>query len=140
MRLGRLVLVGASALLLAACGGGAGQGTSGQTVGVTLDEFHLKLDAATIPAGAVTFQVNNLGKEKHEFVILRTDLAPNALPLNGDQVAEEGTGVEHVDEIAGLVSGETQTLTVTLKPGTYVVVCNFPGHVHGGMIAPLKVT
>jgi uncharacterized cupredoxin-like copper-binding protein len=140
MRLGRLFLVGASALLLAACGGGAGQSTGGQTVGVTLDEFHLKLDSTSVAAGTVTFQVNNLGKEKHEFVILRTDLAPEALPIAGDQIEEEASGVEHIDEIGGLNAGGTQDLTVNLKAGTYIVVCNFPGHVHGGMIQTLKVT
>lgn len=140
MRLGRLALIGACTALLAACGGAA-QGTAGETVGVTLDEYHLKLDSTSIPAGAVTFQVNNLGKVQHEFVILRTDLAPAALPSTADnKIQEEGSGVEHVDELGGIVPGGQQALTVNLKPGTYLVVCNFPGHVHGGMIATLTVT
>jgi uncharacterized cupredoxin-like copper-binding protein len=140
MRLGKLALIGACATLLAACGG-ATQGTSGETVGVTLDEFHLKLDSNSIRAGTVTFQVDNLGKEQHEFVILRTDLALDALPSTADnKIQEEGTGVEHINELGGINPGGRQDLTVNLKPGTYIVVCNFPGHVHGGMIATLTVT
>ena len=140
MRLGRLLLAGASLVLLAACGGGASQGAGGQTVGVTLDEYHVKLDAASIAAGKVTFQINNLGKEKHEFVILRTDLAPAALPIEGDKVQEEASGVEHVDEIDGVDAGATRDLTVELKAGSYVLVCNYLGHVHGGMVTALTVT
>jgi uncharacterized cupredoxin-like copper-binding protein len=133
-------LAGASLVLLAACGGGAGQGTSGHTVGVTLDEYHVKLDAATIASGKVTFQINNLGKEKHEFVILRTDLTPATLPIEGDKVQEEASGVEHVDEIDGVDAGATRDLTVELKAGSYVLVCNYLGHVHGGMVTTLTVT
>jgi uncharacterized cupredoxin-like copper-binding protein len=108
---------------------------------VTLDEFHVQLDSTTIRSSKVTFQISNTGKEKHEFVILRTDLAANALPiLDTGKVPEEGTGIAHVDEIDGVSPGQQRDLTVDLKPGTYLLVCNYPGHVHSGMAAFFVVT
>src|SRR6202795_2664211 len=115
MRLARLLFVGAALSLLSACGGQATAG--GQTVSVTLNEFHLKLDRSAIPAGQVTFQIANQGKEKHEFVILRTDLAVNALPNDpqANKVQEEATRIEHIDEIDRVDAGAQQVLTVDLN-------------------------
>jgi len=143
MRLGKLVLLGAFSSLLVGCGATAGNTASnGQMIGVTLDEYHVRLEATSIPAGSVTFEVKNTGSEKHEFVILRTSDAPAALPTDPatNKVQEEATGIEHVDEIDGVAAGGLQDLTVKLTPGTYLIVCNYPGHVHAGMVATLTVT
>ena len=140
MRLGKSVLLGMFSVLLMDCA--VAPGGNGQTIGVTLDEYHVKLDATSIPAGTVTFEVKNTGAEKHEFVILRTDVAPSALPSDpaADKVQEETSGVQHVDEIDAVTPGGLQDLTVALTPGTYIIVCNYPGHAHAGMIATLTVT
>jgi uncharacterized cupredoxin-like copper-binding protein len=146
MRLGKVLLIGASLMVLGACGGnpagGGGQASGDQTVAVTLDEFHLKVDRTAIPAGNVTFDIDNKGTEKHEFVILRTDLAVSALPTDTatNKVQEEATGIVHVDEIDGVDAGQQKQLSVDLKPGTYLLVCNYPGHVHGGMVAQFTVS
>ena len=78
------------------------------------------------PAGEVTFNVGNVGPEDtHEFVIFRTDLAPDALPTAPDgSVDEEGEGVELIDEIEDIAVGATPTLTVSLDAGSYVLICN----------------
>jgi len=139
MKLLRLTVVGAGLLLLSACGLTAPSGPP--TVHVTLDEFHVSLDSTTIGSSNVTFQISNTGHEKHEFVILRTDITPDALPtLNDGKVPEEGTDIVHVDEIDGVSPGQQKDLTVNLKPGTYLLVCNYPGHVHSGMAAFFVVT
>ncbi|MGH7754022.1 MAG: hypothetical protein ACREN5_14540, partial [Gemmatimonadales bacterium] len=72
---------------LAACGGGGGG-----TIGVTLQEWAVIPAQASLDAGEVTFEVGNTGPEHHhEFVVISSDLAPNALPTNPDgSVNEEG--------------------------------------------------
>lgn len=101
-------------------------GASGATVNVTLQEFAVIPDATTASAGDVTFSVTNEGPEDvHEFVVIRTDLAPDALPTGEDgSVAEEGEGMEVVDEIEDIPVGESQDLTVSLDAGNYVLICN----------------
>jgi len=135
--LGAGVLV--SAALLSACGGDDdddgddGGGGSGATVDVVLSEFVVEPDPASVPAGEVTFTVANEGEEVHEFVVVKTDLASDKLPTIDDgSVDEEGAGVEAVDEIEDLASGDSQDLTVTLDAGNYVLFCNLveEGEVH----------
>ena len=62
-----------TALVLSACGLGD-VGGGGREVGVTLDEYHVKLSEPSGSSGKVTFKVHNGGHEKHEFVILKTSL------------------------------------------------------------------
>ena len=85
---------------------------------VTLQEFAVSADPASVPAGSVTFDVTNDGPDDvHEFVVIKTDLAPTDLPTDKDgAVLEDGEGMEVVDEIEDIPVGETPTLTVDLEP------------------------
>jgi uncharacterized cupredoxin-like copper-binding protein len=57
--------------------------------------------------------------------VIKTDLAPDALPTDENgAVEEEGEGMEVIDEIEDIPVGETQTLTVDLDAGNYVLICN----------------
>jgi uncharacterized cupredoxin-like copper-binding protein len=94
---------------------------------VILSEWVLEPDPASVPAGKVTFTANNEGEDVHEFVILKTDLAPDALPTAADgSVDEEGAGVAAVvDEIEDIATGTSVDLVVDdLQAGKYVLICN----------------
>ena len=95
-------------------------------VDVTLQEFAVIPAQGSAPAGDVTFNVTNKGPDDvHEFVVIQTDLAPDALPTNKDgSVDEEGKGIEPQDEIEDIPIGDTQNLTVNLAEGNYVLICN----------------
>jgi uncharacterized cupredoxin-like copper-binding protein len=103
-----------------------GTGGGGTTVGVTLQEFAVLPAQDSAPAGDVTFNVTNEGPEDtHEFVVFRTDLAPDALPTPADgSVDEEGEGIELIDEIEDIAVGDSPTLAVSLDAGSYVLICN----------------
>jgi len=140
----RTIAIGATLLmaivLLPACGGDDDGGDTGSdtatetasddggatTVAVALQEFAVSADPATVPAGSVTFDVTNDGPDDvHEFVVIKTDLAPTDLPTDKDgAVLEDGEGMEVVDEIEDIPVGETPTLTVDLETGAYVLICN----------------
>jgi uncharacterized cupredoxin-like copper-binding protein len=100
-------------------------GSAGSTVPVTLQEFAVSAPPSAA-AGSVTFDVSNTGpNDTHEFVVFKTDLAPTDLPVDEKGVVEEeGEGVEHVDEIEDIEVGDTQSLTVDLDAGSYVLICN----------------
>ena len=52
-------------------------------VTVDLSEWAVSPDTNTVRAGEVYFLANNIGPDDpHELVIIRTDLAPGALPVN----------------------------------------------------------
>ncbi len=108
------------ALVAAGCGGG------GEDVDVTLQEFAVGADPSSVSAGSVTFNIENIGPDDvHEFVVIRTDLDPTALPTDETGAVEEtGEGMEVVDEVEDIPVGDTPTLTVDLTAGSYALICN----------------
>ncbi len=129
------VLIGVgvlAALVLAACGGP-------QTINVTEKDYSITFSSDTINAGSITFHVTNEATDmSHEFVILKTDLPGNNLPLNADGNVDESQ-LTLIDAIKGLAAGDTQDLTVNLQPGHYVAICDLPGHYKQGMYIDFTV-
>jgi len=108
---------------------------------VRFEDFKVRQDAADVPAGAVRFRILNQGPTSHELIVVRTDRAPDELPLQRDglTVNEEGPGIDLLDEVEGLDIDDRQTLVLHLAPGRYVLYCNLEGHYLGGMYAALTV-
>ena len=106
---------------------------------VELKEFSIVPDVSNAQAGKVTFTVKNVGSIEHEFVVLKTDLAPGSIPVVGGKANEEATGVSNVGEIAEFGAGKTVTKAFELTAGKYVFVCNIPGHYTGGMRTAFEV-
>jgi uncharacterized cupredoxin-like copper-binding protein len=130
-----LVLAAAAALVIPACSSDDGG------IDVTVSDFKVEPAETSAPAGELTFDITNDAEQTHEFVIFKTDLAPDALPVGDDgDVDEEGEGVEHIDEIEDITGGSTQSLTVSLDAGNYVFICNLPGHYEQGMHAAFTVS
>jgi uncharacterized cupredoxin-like copper-binding protein len=114
---------------------------SGTPVNVLLKDFEVQQDAAVVPAGTVSFRIRNQGPTSHEYVVVRTDRAPDKLPLQRDglTVDEEGPGMDLVDEAEALDIDDRQTMVLDLAAGHYVMYCNLEGHYLGGMHAALTV-
>jgi uncharacterized cupredoxin-like copper-binding protein len=117
--------------LLSACSTPAASG--GTTVTATLKEWEIKLTSADLPAGSVTFNLTNSGDKEHEFIVRKTDLKADALPLNAtgedagriNEEAPELTEVGDPSEVAVVPPGSTGlSLRLTLQPGHYVLFCN----------------
>lgn len=119
----------------------AGTQTTGTPIKVEAKDFAFTLDKSSAPAGSITFTATSTGPSEHEFVIFKTDLAPDKLPLVADKskVDEGGAGVSHVDEIEALNVSDTKTLTVSLESGKYVLICNLPAHYAQGMSVAFTV-
>ena len=142
-RVGLVLLLSTSILVLAACSspassstpssGAASSGTSSapssgddNAINVTLTEWAVVLDKTTAPAGTVAFKVTNAGTQfKHEFVVIKTDLDPAALPVDATgKVDEAGAGINFIGEVEELEVGGTQTASFDLAAGNYVLICN----------------
>ena len=144
------VLAGCASLFGATACGGASESpaTAGEPVAITLHEFAILPSATGAPAGSVTFAITNAGpNDTHEFVVLKTDLAIDALPTKEDgSVDEEGAGLEPVDEVEDVAVGSSANLTVDLEAGNYVLICNIydadenEAHYQEGMRVGFTVT
>ncbi len=112
-----------SAVLVLLPSTGVAQGRKLEQAEVTarLSEWSVKLDAAAVPAGPVTFHVRNEGSIPHGLEV-------------------EGNGIEK--EVASVPAGDSASLEVTLKPGKYEVYCPVGGDSHKqlGMVTHLEVT
>lgn len=120
-------------------------GCASRSTNVTLSSYKIAFDndRTSFPAGDNTFVINNTADIKHEFVIFKTDLAGDQLPLTADGTAvdEEGAGVTHIDEVE-VAPGTTETLKVNLPAGNYVVICNMTdpsSHYMAGMYQAITV-
>ena len=113
----------------------------GTPVNVLLEDFRVREDAAVVPPGTVSFRIRNQGPTSHEFILVRTDRAPDKLPLQSDglTVDEEAPGIKLLDEADGLDIDDRETMVLDLAAGQYVMYCNLEGHYLGGMYAALTV-
>jgi uncharacterized cupredoxin-like copper-binding protein len=89
-----------------------------QSVPVTETEFKISLPSTKLKAGPITFRVKNGGQTEHDLVITGKGLTQGTPRFNG---------------------GESRTLKVTLKPGTYDLFCSVPGHKQAGMDVKITV-
>jgi uncharacterized cupredoxin-like copper-binding protein len=156
MRLSRLALLPALAVLIAACSSGTGStaapssaaspstssapsaSAAATRIEVDLTDA-LKIEPAqmTVAAGVpVTFVVTNTGVTDHEFF-----LGDEAAQAEHEQEMMEMGGMGHDEEMGIAVEpGETRELTVTFpETGSILAGCHVAGHYAGGMKAAVEI-
>ena len=92
------------------------------------------------PPGDITFEVTNVGREQHNFSVLKTDLAPSELPqtsAGGADISVEG--IEVVGFLPTFGSEDTVELMADVDEGSYVLICNLVDHYSRGMATAFKV-
>jgi len=135
LQLRLVALCGVLAIAATSCGG-SGSGATGDVI-VTLKDFSVAATPGTFAAGPVSFGIDNDGPSVHEFVVLRTDDAPDALPVENGVIPEDQ--IDLIDEVEDLAPGTNSSLDVNLDAGAYVLVCNLPAHYEQGMFAAFTV-
>jgi uncharacterized cupredoxin-like copper-binding protein len=146
--------VASMTLLGIGCGGGGGgndassqpatssaqQGGAKTVNNVTIKmgEYFFKPRQSTVPAGKVVITAPNNGKVEHELVLLKTNVDPAKLKTEKDGEVQEDA-YSGPGEIPDVEAGETGKTTLNLKPGTYAMICNVPGHYKAGMYGRVTV-
>ncbi len=101
----------------------------------------IKLDVTTVAAGKITFDVTNDSKDIiHEMILSPLPEGTTELAYLADENRVDEEKADHLGEVAELDPGKGGSLTVDLKPGTYIVYCNIPAHFVDGMWTTLTVT
>ena len=119
-------------------GYGPGYGMMGRGM---MGGMSLRTNVTSVKAGKVTFDVTNLSRSiVHEMIVVAVE-NPNApLPYdyNSGQIPEKQ--VKMLGETSEMEPNAEKTITLDLKPGAYLLICNVPGHYQAGMWTPLTVT
>ncbi len=113
---------------------------TGQTVDVSLREFHVAPSIGTASAGTVTFNVSNDGTIPHDFVVIKTDLDPSTLPVNPTSLTVDESQVNVVKRQPPIHQEDSVQLTVDLTAGHYVLICNIASHYQAGMRAAFTIS
>ena len=104
---------------------------------VDVSDFKLVTDHPTIAAGHVVVGIRNHASMLHELVVIKTDLAPDQLPVDGATAKAKEDG--KVGELLNIAGGASRKLVLELTPGKYVLICNVAGHYQLGMRVGLEV-
>ena len=107
-------------------------------VAVALFEFEVEAAVASVLAGPVYFELTNEGSLPHNFWVIATDLAADELPLAGEQIDEGQLDVVIASDIVS--AGNEAAVNPDLPAGSYVLICNVPGHYEQGMRVAFEVT
>jgi uncharacterized cupredoxin-like copper-binding protein len=102
-------------------------------VSVKLGEMFVRPNVTQGAAGKVTFHVQNTGTLVHEMIVGRV---PIKGPLADGRMSEKTS----VGEVAELKPGTAGRVTLSLKPGKYILFCNVPGHFAAGQHVAFTVT
>ena len=100
----------------------------------------IKIAPAKVRAGRVILEAVNQSKSLvHEVLVVPALPQPKELPYDAktDTVVEKR--IHSLGEISELEPGARGKLSLELKPGKYLLLCNQPGHFKAGMSTTLVV-
>ena len=88
----------------------------------------------TVKSGKVTFKVKNNSKDTvHEMIVMYMAEPKNPLPYIAGENRDDEDKAGDKGEVSELPPPPSGSLTVDLKPGKYLLICNVPGHFATGM-------
>jgi uncharacterized cupredoxin-like copper-binding protein len=126
----RLLAVLTMLMLLIACGAPEAAPSGAQVVAEETDN-KITVNVQSTKPGSVKIGVRNLGTQEHSFVVLKTDLPPDKIPVDAASAKAKEDG--KVGEIKSIPAQKSAALTLDLSPGKYVFICNIPAHYQLGM-------
>jgi uncharacterized cupredoxin-like copper-binding protein len=107
----------------------------------SLSSMEMKASPNSVKAGPIKFAVTNQSQSVvHEMILVQTDGSGKALPYNDKAGRVVESRIHRLGEVSDLKPGTSGTMTRTLKPGSYLLICNQPEHYKQGMWTSFVVT
>lgn len=121
-------------------GRGYGQGFGMMGRGM-MGGMSIRTNTETVKAGKVTFVVSNLSRSiVHELVVVAVDNVNSQLPYDYNKGKVPEKQIKIMGQTEEMEPNAEMTIIVDLKPGSYLLICNVPGHYAADMWTPLTVT
>ena len=110
------------------------------SVDPSISRMVMTTDTSSVKAGRVTLEAVNQSKTLlHEVLVVLALPEGKELPYDTEKETLVEKRMHSLGEISELKPGARGKLTLNLKPGTYVLLCNQPGHYKSGMSTKLVV-
>ena len=101
----------------------------------------IKAEPATTKTGVISFHVTNSSTDTiHEMIVIALEDPSKPLPYIASESRVDEDHVGDKGEVSELDPGGSGTLSVFLKPGKYLLICNVAGHFAAGMWTEFVVT
>jgi len=100
-------------------------------------KYYFTATPGSVSAGKTTITFKNMGTKVHELIVLKTGTPAGKLKVGANHEVSEDASVGEDSETD---PGKTKSVTIDLKPGRYVFVCNIARHYEKGMYIPFTVS
>ena len=116
----------------------------GMVPGTTMDmskaPMGIKAQPVLVPQGKVLFKVTNDSKAViHEMLLAPISSPTAALAYIDKENRADEKSANGLGEVSELDPGKSGELSVNMKPGSYILYCNVPGHLGAGMWTTITV-
>jgi len=109
--------------------------------GMMMGMMAVRINQSGVKAGVVRFDVTNWSRGMlHEMLVVAVDNPQAPLPYDYSRAKVAEDQVKVLGDTGDLQPGASYTLDISLTPGSYLLICNVPGHYAAGMVTPLTVT
>jgi uncharacterized cupredoxin-like copper-binding protein len=109
------------------------EGLGMQNASMADTNMGIKLSKNSVKAGEVTFEVTNSSKETvHEMLVIPAP-SDGHVPYDDKEARFDEDKAGSLGEVEETDPGKRGTLTLNLKPGTYILSCNIANHFANGM-------
>lgn len=116
---------------------GAGSASSATTVSVTLREYKVTPAKRSVKPQKVTFAVTNRGTLAHELEVVKWSKGAGKIPVKNNKATFDHD--LEMGEVEDIEPGTTKRFSVSLKRGSYVLLCNVAGHYKLGQYSAFRV-
>ena len=100
----------------------------------------IRADQTSVKSGTVSFDVMNWSRSViHEMLIVSVDSSDAPLPYDYDKLQVPEEQVKIVGDSGELAPNVSKVVKADLAPGSYILLCNVPGHYAAGMAVPFTV-
>ena len=118
-----------------------GPGMMGYNPSYPMGMMSIRTDQSTLKAGKVKFEVTNWSTGTvHDILVIAVDSADAKLPYDFVKAQVIQDQVKVLAEAAEMQPNESTEIEADLSPGTYMLICNVPGHYAAGMAVAISVT
>jgi len=106
----------------------------GMGADMAMAKMGVNASPSEVRPGPVTFKVTNLASQiVHEVIVARLPDGMEKLPYDETTTLVKEDALQTFGAVKEIEPTRSAAMTVTLKPGKYLLYCNLPGHYMAGM-------